>query len=233
MAERHRLAGGRMAKGQSDGIKLKLPGNRTGLFHSGRGILPVPDDGAAKSCHLDADLVVASGIQCDFSQGHGVPGLYDLIPEARRFGSRGIRRADTGSVGAAVFNQVVFQVPFHLPGNGAQDGKIVFAEAGGLKLPAEGFCCRGGFGKYEQPFHRLIQTVDEGQIRFPVFGLPAVQMIFQNAHHVGCADLPALGGNAGWLDTDKDVLIFEQDFRFHGKISFHFRIKYRESLITI
>ena len=93
-------------------------------------------------------------------------------------------------------------------------------EAGGLELPVEGLRGCGRFGKYKQAFHGLVQTVDDGKIGLPVFGLQAVQVVFQDTYHIGRADLPALGGNAGRLYADKDMRVFKQDFWFHGGISF-------------
>ena len=85
----------------------------------------------------------------------------------------------------------------------------MLAEAGGLELAAELFCGRGSFVKYKKPLHGLIQTVVQGKIGFSAFGLTAVQMIFQDAYHIGRTDLPALGGDACGLDTDKDMPIFK------------------------
>ena len=105
-----------------------------------RRVFCVPHNGTADVRHLDADLVVAPGVQDNPGQSQGIPDAENLIMKAGVLGSRYIGRADAGGVGASILYQIVFKVSLLLLRNSTQDSKIVLAEDGGLELAAERFC---------------------------------------------------------------------------------------------
>lgn len=174
--------------------------------------------------HLDPDLMMAPGIQMDLNDRIGCAGIWmcgkGTVVEARMFRAWGAGLADTGRVGASVSDQIVFQICFRRDRDSADCGEVIFPKSGAGELTGEfpgGSRC---FGKDEKAFHRLIQTMDHGKVRFFSLPLPAFriwrgggisQIIFQQADHVLGTDPAALGGNPGRFTADDEVRVFIYD----------------------
>ena len=125
--------------------------------------------------HLDPDLMVAPGIQMDLDYRIRCAGIRirieGAIMKTCRFCPRRVRRADTGSVGTAILDQVIFQIRFGRDRDPPDCGKVIFPKTGACQLTRKLPGGSGCLGKDEKPFHGLVQTMDHGKVRF--FCLPA------------------------------------------------------------
>ncbi len=181
-------------------------------------VLAVARNGAAEGCHLHADLVTSAGIQMDLQEGRFFSSFHGAVMKPSLFGARRVLRADSGRIGARVFYHIIFQSAFRRMGMTADKCPVIFSESGGSELPAQFLCGRGRFGKYEQPFHRLVESVYYGKIGLTA-GLPGrflfrSQVVFQDAGHVLCPDPARLYRDAGGLVAHDDIAVFvEYDIR--------------------
>ena len=138
-------------------------------------VFPVAQEWKSVMSHLDPDLMVAPGIQMDLDyriRGAGIRiRIKGAVMKACRFRSRRVRLADPGSVGAPVFDQMIFQVRFGRDRDPPDCGKVIFPKTGACQLTRKFPGGSRGLGKDEKSFYRLVQTMDHGKVR--LFWLPA------------------------------------------------------------
>ena len=73
---------------------------------------------------------------------------------------------DPRCIGAPVFCHIILQCAFGLFRDALHDGPVIFSEPGRGELPVQFSGGGRRLREHEQPFHRLIQAVDDGEIRF-------------------------------------------------------------------
>ena len=184
------------------------------FFRRRSAVLSVSDEGASKMCHLYPDLVMASGIKTDIYKrcNRGSVLIYSdhLVVKSCQSGAGSVFCTDTGSVGAPVFYQIVFQDAVSRIGNTKDQGMVMFSKSAGCKLPVQSFCGGRRLCEYEQSFYRLVQPVYDSQIRICSSGT-AGEAGLEQAYHVRCADARTLGRDSGGFMTDDDVRVFVYD----------------------
>lgn len=128
---------------------------RSCLFSRRMPVFPVAGKGTAQVRHLYPDLMVAAGVKMNFDKRRRgiVPGycLYHTVVKPGRLCSGSRSRADPGSVGASVFDQVVFQCAFRRIRYAVDDSAVVFSEIRACELAIQIFAAAAVFAKTRRP----------------------------------------------------------------------------------
>ena len=155
----HGLVQGRMLDGEGIGPKGQLlPGLCLGI------VTLVPVEGEARPCELEADLVVAAGVQGHVRQGKALGIGQGPVGQPGRLGLRVLGLAQAG----APLRQPP-DIPLKLTAFpvAAGQGKVTLLGPVARELAAEPAGRLGGAGKYHHPPGRPVQPVDQAQVYGP------------------------------------------------------------------
>ena len=117
--------------------------------------------------HLYPDLMVPPGVQLYlYKRGAAVRIRFDcFIVKTGFFSTRRILSADAGGVGAGVFDQIVLKRSLERVRSAGYDSTVIFSKPRGGELAVQIPSGLRRFGKYEKSFHRLVEAVDDREIR--------------------------------------------------------------------
>lgn len=160
--EAHLSLVARMAEYKPAGAEHK----RTGAFSFA--VLSVADQRASEIGHLYSDLVMAPGIELDL-QKRRCPAAFAVclrkpVVEPGGPGSGSLGCADSRGVRASVFDKIIHEICFRRRRDPADYGKIVLPETGRGELTVQFPCGSRSLGKDQQPFHGLVEAVDDREI---------------------------------------------------------------------
>ena len=153
---------------------------------------------------IDPDQVSFATILCIFLI---FPGFQNFIRQDRLFCSGSSSLNHCRAVGPAILLQPVHQfctLHFHCSFCNCKISLLYFSRC---HLSAEICCCLRIQGKYKNPLHRLIQTMDNTQIRHLTRHLLS-NIILQEALHIHIANPRILNCKPCRFVTDQNIFIF-------------------------